>query len=339
MGNLFQNIKKEGIYAQIMAGIYTVIPLIILYSILAFLGQYDGRFFEIVHSLSQFVFDMIVPFMSAFIAMAIFGRYALISGFIIGLLSDYLGMGFLGGVTSGLLVGYLTLYAEYYISGKHRYLKIEEFLSSILAVVVGFCLGGVFIYFVFAPPVVYGLSYLMDILVHLQSGNIIILVMVLAGMTSFDMGGPVNKVAFSFVLAAYTSGLFLITGPALIAVTIPPLSMGLIVLIFSKRFDVKERKMGRISLLLSFVGITEGALPFAMKEPFRVIPAVVLGSMVASGMAAYFKLSNELMVASVGGLFGTNDIVLYLLCHLIGVMVSVILYFVLKRRNLIFHHD
>ncbi|MBU1019713.1 MAG: fructose-specific PTS transporter subunit EIIC [Firmicutes bacterium] len=333
MNRTLSSVKKNGIYAQIMAGIYTVIPLIILFSILAFIGQYEGQFFVIISKVSQYVFYLIVPLMSALIAMTIFGRFAFIPGFLIGLLSDLLGLGFLGGIASGLLVGYTALWIEYYLSGKHQYVKISFIVSMMISTMIGFVFSGLFIYFIFAPPVVYVLTFLMDLLVQLQSGNIIILVMILAGMTSFDLGGPVNKVAFSFVLAAYTSGLYSITGPALIAVTIPPLTMGLIVLIFSKRFSEEEKKRGRSSLLLSMVGITEGALPFAIKEPLRVIPAVVIGSMIGSGMAAYFQLTNQLMIASIGGLFGTNDVLLYLLCHLVGVVVSMTVYFILKSRK------
>lgn len=339
MNRSLKDVRIDGLYDQIMTGIYIIIPFIILYSVFSFFGQYDGKFYEDVFEIGQGFYEMIVPLMAAFIGMSIFGRYAFIPALVIGILSDFFGMGFLGGIISGLLVGYIALYLEYLISGKHRYLKISVTVSFVISTMLSFILSGAIIYFLLAPPVSNALTFLTDLLVNLQSGNIIVLVMILAGMTSFDMGGPVNKVAFSFVLAAYTSGLYHITGPALIAVTVPPLSMGLIVVIFFRKFNSTERKTGRTALLLSIVGITEGALPFAIKEPLRVVPAVVVGSMIGSGMAAYFKLSNELMIASVGGLFGTNDIAIYLLCHIVGVGITMLVYLLLKKRNLIFHHD
>lgn len=329
----YKEVRKTGLSAQIMSGIYMIIPLIILYSVFNFIGHYDGRFFDMIAKLSEYAFFLIVPVMSAYIAMAIFGRHVFIPAALVGAISDYYGMGFIGGIASGLLVGYLAFYLEYFISAKHRYLRMSITVSHIIAAIMSTIISGLVVYFLLAPPVEYGLNALTEFLFNLQNGNIIILVMILAAMTSFDLGGPVNKVSFSFVLAAYTNGLFYITGPALIAVTIPPLSMGLLVLIYAKRFDEKERKMGRTSLLLSLVGITEGALPFAIKEPLRVIPSLVIASMVGSGMAAYFKLSNELMLPSIAGLVGTSNILIYLLCHIVGVAVAIVIYSILTIKG------
>jgi fructose-specific phosphotransferase system IIC component len=126
---------------------------------------------------------------------------------------------------------------------------------------------------------------MMKFLEGLQSGSQIVLAMVLGAMIAFDMGGPVNKAAFFFGAAMIQQGNYTIMGACAAAICTPPLGLGLATLLGRKRWSEEQRESGLAALGMGLVGITEGAIPFAAGDPLRVIPAIMLGSMVSSVIA------------------------------------------------------
>ncbi len=122
----------------------------------------------------------------------------------------------------------------------------------------------------------------------MQQGSVILLAIIMGLMLAFDMGGPVNKVAYAFMLICVAQGVYTLVAVAAVAIATPPLGMGLATLIGRKYYSVEEREAGKAAMLMGCVGITEGAIPFAAADPLRVIPANMIGSACAAVTAVLF---------------------------------------------------
>jgi PTS system fructose-specific IIC component len=326
------NHKKLG--EHISTGFMKFIPFIFVYSILLALGSFDWLLSGLFQTGADYFYYLLIPSLSAFLAYSIGGYKTLIYAIILGVLAEYLGMGFLGALFVGLSLGYLVQYSEGKISLDHTFWNrfINDFvLPFLMAVFVGLVL-----WFLVAPPVVRGLESLTDMLKNLQQGSSIVLVMVLGALTAADLGGPLNKTSYGFSLGVFLEGLYHITGPAMFAVGIPPLSVGLAVYLFPKLFTKNEVKQRRKTIIFGFLGITEGAIPYAAKSPLAILPPVILGASLTSGFAAYLDLSSTMLAGALPGIIGTSNLFLYLLVHVIGISFTVMLIVVFKklsRRN------
>lgn len=115
----------------------------------------------------------------------------------------------------------------------------------------------------------------------MREGSIVVLAIIMGLMLAFDMGGPVNKVAYAFMLICVSQGVYSVVAIAAVGIAVPPLGMGLATLIGRKYFTAEERETGKAALVMGCVGVTEGAIPFAAADPLRVIPANMIGA--ASG--------------------------------------------------------
>ncbi|MCG7853375.1 MAG: hypothetical protein MIO92_12710, partial [Methanosarcinaceae archaeon] len=171
----------------------------------------------------------------------------------------------------------------------------------------------------------------------MSSGSAVLIALILGAMIAFDMGGPVNKVAYTFAIAASDTGLYHVVAPVLVAITVPVLSVGLATVIFKKKYTEDERVTGKSALFMSIFGLTEGAIPFAVVNPFRVMPALMVGSMIGAASAALFGVTNTTVIPSLVGLIlgggSIGNILLYLLAHVIGVVACVALLIVLKKKE------
>lgn len=138
---------------------------------------------------------------------------------------------------------------------------------------------------VIGPPIADAMVRMNGWLTSMSSGNAIVLALILGAMIAFDMGGPVNKVAFFFASGLIAQGNSSIMGPVAAAICTPPLGMGLATLLSRKLWKQEQRESGYAALGMGMIGITEGAIPFAASDPLRVIPCIMLGSMTASVIA------------------------------------------------------
>src|SRR5438045_9515999 len=134
-------------------------------------------------------------------------------------------------------------------------------------------------------PIAHLMSAANAALHSLSTGNAVVLAMLLGAMIAFDMGGPINKTAFFFGAAMIREGDPRIMGACAAAICTPPLGLGLATLLRRKLWSEDEREAGIAGLTMGMIGITEGAIPFAAADPIRVIPSIVIGSMVASVIA------------------------------------------------------
>ena len=141
----------------------------------------------------------------------------------------------------------------------------------------------------------------------MQGTNIIILALIVGAMIAFDMGGPVNKVAFLFGSALIAEGNYAVMGMVAVAVCTPPIGLGLATFINKRKFNKGEIEMGKASFTMGLFGITEGAIPFAAQDPFRIIPSNMIGAMVAAVIAAIGGVGDRVahggpIVAVLGGI-------------------------------------
>lgn len=333
--------KKDGFFGDVrkhlMSGVSYMLPVIIIYAFLMVLGQIPGGFGELCANLSELAKGFIGPVLAAYIAFSIVGKLGLAPAFIVGLLSEQMGMGFIGGLIVGLIMGYIVKLITV-ISSKFKQGQVNDIITSFIAVpIIATILGGALIYFLIGAPITAGLEAVNSWLQAMSTGNAVLLAAILGAMIAFDMGGPINKIAYAFALAAYTEGLYHVVAPVLVAITIPPLAVGLATIIMKKRYTDDERVAGKTALFMSVFGLTEGAIPFAVVNPFRVIPAYILGSAAGAALAAALKVANTSVIPSLIGTFvgspTVKDGLLFVLCHIVGVIVTIVALMLLKKRE------
>jgi len=226
-------------------------------------------------------FSLMLSVLAGYISYSIAGRPGLVPGFIGGYLSGQVKAGFLGAILIGLLAGYLV--------EQIKRLKVPHFVRPIMPILVIPILSsaviGIIMLKVLGTPIAALMVAATSFLKSMSTGNSILLALLLGGMIAFDMGGPINKTAFFFGSAMIAEGNFRIMGACAAAICTPPLGLGLATLLRRKLWSEEEREAGLASLTMGMMGITEGAIPFAAADPLRVIPCIIVGSMVASVIA------------------------------------------------------
>lgn len=284
--------QRTGPYKHLMTGVSYMLPFVVsggLCIALAFAlgGIYAGKQSGTLGAaLSQIgggtAFALFVGILSAFIAYSIADRPGIAPGLIGGMLAQNLGAGFLGGIASGFLAGYLTAYLA-------RTIKLPRNLEGLKPVLIlpflSTLVVGLTMIYVIAPPVAAILSTMTAFLNSMRGANAVLLGLLLGAMMAFDMGGPVNKAAYTFSVGLLASH---VGGPmaAVIAAGMtPPLGLALAATLFPNRFDDEEREARGPALALGLAFITEGAIPFAAKDPMRVIPSIMLGSAITGAIS------------------------------------------------------
>lgn len=283
-------------------------------------------------------FTLMIPILAGYIAYAIADRPALAPGLIGGWIANNgsfygaeAGTGFIGAIVAGLLVGYFVKW----ITSINYHKFIQPLVPIMIAPITGsLFIAGLFIFIIGAP-----IASLMDgltaLLTSMSTGNVILLGIVLGGMAGFDMGGPFNKVAFLFSVGMIASGQTQFMGAMACAIPVAPLGMALATAMGRKfdLFEPSEIEAGKAAGAMGLVGISEGAIPFAAQDPMSVIPANVLGSMVAAVMAFSFGITNSVahggpVVALLGAM---NYPLLALICMAAGAVVTAITCVTLKK--------
>ncbi|MBK7644516.1 MAG: PTS fructose transporter subunit IIC [Planctomycetes bacterium] len=226
-------------------------------------------------------FAMLLPVLAGYIAYAIAGKPALVAGFVGGHLAGEVKAGFLGALLIGLIAGWIVDWLKKIPAPRY----IKPIMPILVIPIVSSTIVGVLMLKVIGVPIADLMTSLADWLRTMQSGNAVVLALVLGAMIAFDMGGPINKSAFFFGAAMIKEGEYGVMGACAAAICTPPLGLGLATLLARKRWSVDEREAGLAAMTMGMIGITEGAIPFAAADPLRVIPCIMLGSMTASVIA------------------------------------------------------
>lgn len=272
-------------------------------------------------------FSLMVPILAGFIAFSIADRPGIAPGAIGGYLASQVGAGFLGGLVAGLLAGIVVYYL--------KKIPVPKNLRSIMPIfvipIVGTLIVGGLILWVVGSPIAGVMAALTAWLKSLGVGNKVLLGLVLGAMIAFDMGGPVNKVAFAFAVGLLGEGIITVMGPVGVAICTPPLGMAVATWLAPHKYTPEERENGRAALIMGLIGITEGAIPFAAMDPVRVIPSLMVGSAAGAITAMLMNVGNN---APWGGwivLPVVQNIPGYVIATLVGVAVTALVVNALKK--------
>ncbi|PEA80247.1 PTS fructose transporter subunit IIABC [Bacillus pseudomycoides] len=329
--------KGFGIYKHLMNGVSNMLPFVvgggILIALAFFFGGIDtkGPIAETLMSIGgKGAFQFLVPILAGFIASSIADRPGFMPGIVGGFLAAQANAGFLGGLIAGFLAGYIVLGLKKVLAGLPA--QLEGIKPVLLYPVLGLLLTGVLMLKVVNPPVVALNEALASWLNGLGGANAILLGLILGGMMAVDMGGPINKAAFTFGIAAIEAGNFGVHSAVMAGGMVPPLAIALATTLFKAKFTEAERKSGFTNYIMGASFITEGAIPFAAADPIRVIVSCVVGSSLAGALSMLFGIT---LPAPHGGIFVillVNKPVLYILSILIGSIVSALMLGIWKKK-------
>lgn len=333
----FSKKEKTGLYKHLMNGVSNMLPLVVCGGVLIALAialsgikagagaDVTNPFLKAMLDLGATAFGLMIPVLSGYIAMSIADRPGLAPGLVGGALANSAGAGFLGGMVAGFAAGYIAKWVKNW--------NVPDGLRPIMPIfvipLVSTGLVGVLMFFI-SSPISGFMNSLTNILKGMEAGSVF-LALILGLMISFDMGGPINKVAFLFGSAMITQGVPEVMGPIAVAICVPPIGMGLATLIGPKNFETTEKEAGKAALAMGLIGITEGAIPFAAADPLRVIPSIMTGSAVGAVIAAIGKVTDH---APHGGpivLPVVDNKLMFILAIIVGSLVAAIMVNILKK--------
>lgn len=332
---------RTGPYKHLMTGVSYMLPLVVAGGLLIALafaigglnaGDKEGTLaWALMKIGGGTAFNLYVPVLAAFIAYSIADRPGLTSGLIGGMLAMTLGAGFLGGIVAGFLAGYVTRALATYIKLPQNFEGLKPVL--ILPLLSTLIVGLIMIYVV-GPPVTAVLNALTAWLNGMQETSAVVLGVLLGAMMAFDMGGPVNKAAYTFAVGLLASKVYGPMAAVMAAGMTPPLGLALAATLFKNRFNQEERDASKAAAVLGISFVTEGAIPFAAKDPVRVIPCLVAGSAVTGAIAL---AANVRLMVPHGGVFvlmipnAVTHLGFYVLAILAGTLVTAAGLFLVKR--------
>ncbi len=332
--------KGGGAYKHLLTGVSYMLPIVVaggltialsfVFGIEAF--KQEGTLAAALMQIgSGAAFALMVPVLSGFIAYSIADRPGLTPGLIGGMLAVNLKAGFIGGIISGFIAGYVALWMR-------EHIKLPQNMEGLKPVLVIPLLStlvvGLLMVYVIGEPVRFIMDSLTAFLQGMGTTNAALLGLLLGGMMAIDMGGPVNKAAYAFSVGLLTSDTFTPMAAVMAAGMTPPLAICLATFLGRNRFTQAEQEAGKAAGVLGLSFITEGAIPFAAKDPLRVIPSMVAGSAVAGGISMYFGCG---LRAPHGGVFvlaipnAVSHLGWYVVAIIAGTLVSTAALLIVKR--------
>lgn len=335
---------KTGVYKHLMTGVSFMLPFVVAGGLLIALAfalggiyvyedQYAGTLgYTLFQIGAKGAFTLMVPALAGYIAYSIADRPGIAPGMTGGVIAGTIGAGFLGGILAGFIAGYGVLALT-------RIIKLPRTLQGLMPVLIlpllGTALTGLLMFYVVGAPTARVLAALTAWLQDMQGSSAAILGLILGGMMAVDMGGPINKAAYVFGTTLIASNVTEPMAAVMCAGMTPPLALAIASRLFPARFTVEEREAGNAAFVLGLAFVTEGAIPFAARDPLRVIPSLIAGSAVAG--AVCMVLGVQLKVPH-GGIFvlpipnAVVNLPGFFIAMVIGTAVSVAALAVLKRR-------
>ncbi|MDN2453934.1 fructose-specific PTS transporter subunit EIIC [Lactobacillus sp. UCMA15818] len=337
------------VYQDLMSGISNMLPFVvgggILMAISFLLEQSLGKTstaFIFLNSLGTNAFSFLIPILAGFIAFSIGDRPAMMPGFVGGYMATQASAsivkssgsaGFIGGIIAGFIAGYLILLL------KKIFIKLPKSLDGlkpmIIFPVLGLFIIGTLMFFVIDPIFSVVNLFLVHFLTTMGTANAILLGAILGGMQAVDLGGPVNKAAYTTAIGVLTAtGDGSMMASVMVGGMIPPLAIAIATTIWKNKFTEDERKAGISNYVLGISFITEGAIPFAIADPLRVIGSCIIGSVIGGGLAQLWKVS---VPAPHGGLWVVllmHNPLYFVLALIIGSVVAGTIYGVWKPKKI-----
>lgn len=344
-----QEKKQNPIYRHLMNGVSFMVPFIVvgglLIAVALTLGGEktpkglvipDDSFWKTIEQIGSASFSFMIPILAGYIAYSIADKPGLVPGMIGGYIAatgsfydSASGAGFLGGIIAGFLAGYAALWIKKVKVPK----AIQPIMPIIIIPVFASLIVGLAFVFLIGAPVAQIFTSLTVWLAGMKGSSSILLALILGAMISFDMGGPVNKVAFLFGSAMIGEGNYEIMGPIAVAICIPPIGLGVATFLGKRKFETSQREMGKAAFTMGLFGITEGAIPFAAQDPLRVIPSIMAGSMTGSVIAMIGNVGDRVahggpIVAVLGAV---DHVLMFFIAVIAGSLVTALFVNVLKK--------
>ena len=350
--------EKKGFYQHLLTGVSYMLPMVVAGGLIIALSFAFGQFQEVLKTVTVLengvevvkqtlvnelvgephlaqigglAFSLMVPLLAGYIAYSIADRPGLAPGLVGGLLAVSTGAGFLGGIIIGYFAGYVALAITKYLPLP----KSMEALKPILIVpLLATLITGLVMQFVVGTPIAWLMKIITVWLNTMNGANAVMLGALLGGMMCTDMGGPINKVAYAFGTGMISSQVYAPMAAVMAGGMVPPLAMGLATLIARKKFAKAEQESGKASLVLGLCFISEGAIPFAARDPLRVIPCCIVGGAITGGMALAF---GSTLMTPHGGLFAlaipgvVKPVGGYILSIVAGSVIAGVAYALIKK--------
>ena len=332
---------KTGAYKHLMNGVSHMIPLVAAGGLIIALSFIFGiEAFKEKGTLAAALMDigggaafaLMVPILAGFIAYSIADRPGLVPGLVGGMLASKIGAGFLGGIIAGFCAGYIALWLKNNINLP----KSMEGLKPVLIIpFFATLLIGLLMIYVIGTPVKAIMDTMTETLKGMSSANAGFLGLILGAMMAFDMGGPINKVAYTFGVGLLASNVFEPMAAIMAAGMTPPLGLALATIIAKKKFTPEEQESGKAAGIMGISFITEGAIPFAAADPMRVIPSLMAGSAVAGALSMIFNCA---LRAPHGGIFvlfipnAVSNVGMYVVAIAAGSIVTAVMLTLLKKN-------
>lgn len=333
--------SRTGAYKHLMTGVSFMLPFVVaggLSIALSFVfginaAQEEGTLAAALMQIgSGSAFALMVPILAGYIAYSIADRPGIAPGMIGGMLASSIGAGFLGGIIAGFLAGYLTQWLK-------NHIKLPQTLQGLMPILIlpflSSLIVGLLMIYLIGPPVQGIMNGLTNWLQGLTEANAVILGLILGAMMAFDMGGPVNKAAYTFGVGLLGSNIYGPMAAIMAAGMTPPLGLALATVLFKSRFTRQEIEAGKPAWFMGISFITEGAIPFAAADPFRVIPSTMTGSAVTGALSMLFGVG---LKAPHGGIFVlpipnvVTNLGFYALAIIVGTIVTALMLRILKPK-------
>ena len=334
------NGEKSGPYKHLLTGVSYMLPMVVAGGLLIALSfvfgikayEQEGTFAAALMQIGgDAAFKLMVPVLAGYIAYSIADRPGLAPGMIGGLLASSLGAGFIGGIVAGFIAGYSA-------KAIARWVRLPDSLEALKPILIipllASLITGLAMIYIVGSPVADVLQSLTQFLDSMGSTNAILLGALLGGMMCVDLGGPINKAAYAFSVGLLASSSYAPMAATMAGGMVPPIAMAIATVLARRKFAQSERQAGKAAGVLGLCFISEGAIPFAAKDPLRVIPASIAGGALTGALSMYFGCK---LMAPHGGLFvllipnAINHALLYLLAIVAGSLLTGVLYALIKQ--------
>ncbi|SNS98118.1 PTS system D-fructose-specific IIB component (F1P-forming), Frc family /PTS system D-fructose-specific IIC component (F1P-forming), Frc family [Anaerovirgula multivorans] len=333
--------ERTGAFKHLMAGVSFMLPLVVaggliialsfIFGIEAF--QEEGTLAAALMQIGEgAAFGLMIPILAGYIAYSIADRPGLAPGLIGGALASQIGAGFIGGLIAGLIAGYTAEFLK-------KTIKLPKGLEGLKPILILPLLSSLFVGLLMIYVIGIPVKGIMDVmkawLQGLSGTNALLLGAILGAMMAFDMGGPINKTAYTFAVGLLGANVFEPQAAVMAAGMTPPLGLALATVLYKNKFSKGEIEAGKAAWVMGLAFITEGAIPFAAADPVRVIPSIIAGSAVAGALSMVFGAT---LRAPHGGLFvlpipnAVGNLGGYAVAIIVGTVVTALLTGLLKKK-------
>lgn len=333
------SLKSVGsdIKKALLTGVSYMIPFVIPGGILIALGFTFGGIFVFetegfaadMFAWGKVAFGLMIPALAGYIAYSLADRPGIAPGFIAGMIANNQGSGFLGAMIGGIIAGYIVRA----IKKIQLPASLQSLMPTLIIPLFGSFFVGIVMTYIIGIPVTWLNTTMVEVLNGLEGGSLIMLGIIQGAMLAFDMGGPVNKAAYAFALAASSAGNWGPMAANFVASMSPPMGIAIAMILSRSRFTTLERKGIGGCVIGGCAMITEFAIPYAVSDPFRVIPSLMVGSAFGAALSHALGLTLQAPHGGLFVIFLANNIIAWLGVFILASLVTAGMLLLLKPKK------